>query len=215
MTASPTSASPTTNNDSKNLSTELTELFEMQREGVFTNAEYKDYVWTLLGSVKPAVALKQLRELYRENCIGKQDYKDFVKSLMNQIHQESESPDNEKTPPRINKTGDIVEEALSTTKRYRESKSPETLMIRRIVSGPVVARFQMQCATPDSQLFGTVPPRRLNKTLFNIAIRDPLNRVFTRHAPELQRIPGEKVVGICKWKVRKMRGNLKNKDPKV
>ena len=149
--------------------------------------------------------------MYRKNIIGKRDYKDFVKALMAEVNPAPQVPREEASQKR-SRAGDIVEETLTESKRYRESKSPDTLMIRRIITAPVVARFQMQCATPDSPLFGTVPPRRLNKALFNVAIRDPLERVFTRHA---QRVAGEKGLGICKWKVRKMRDNLKNKDPKV
>ena len=58
-------------------------------------------------------------------------------------------------------------------------------------------------------------PRRLNLPLFNRAIEQPLEIVFQRHQQELARIPGEKVVEICKKKLRKMRSNYIKKDPET
>lgn len=93
----------------------------------------------------------------------------------------------------VQRPEDEVLKALDSNTRYRESKSPETLMVRNIVEGPIIRRFKMQCATDDSPLWGSVPPRRLNKPLFNKAAASPLKEMFTRHASELANIPGEKV----------------------
>ena len=74
-------------------------------------------------------------------------------------------------------------------------------------------RFKYECAKDDSVLFGKVPPKRLNEKLFERACQSPLDRIFTQHAPQLQNVPGTKVAAICRWKVRKIRGNVKNKNP--
>ena len=104
--------------------------------------------------------------------------------------------------------------ALTTNKGYRNSKSPETLKIRRIVEAPMQRRYQRECCVDESPLWGEVAPRRLNVPLFNKSCKSPLEEIFTRFSKELKRIPGEKVVGVCKWKLRKMRGNLVGKkDP--
>lgn len=52
---------------------------------------------------------------------------------------------------------------------------------------------------------------RLNKDVFNRAVQSPLDEVYTNHAKALSKVPGEKVIHIAKWKVRKMRGNFVRK----
>ena len=98
--------------------------------------------------------------------------------------------------------------------RYRRPASPETQKIRRIIEHPIERRFELQCATADSELFTSQPgsaQRRLNESLFSKAVEDPLENIYSNNAKELKRVPSEKVVHIIKWKVRKMRGNLVKK----
>ena len=105
--------------------------------------------------------------------------------------------------------------AIVHSRSYRKAASPETIKVRRILERPIKQRFGLQCATVDSVLFKDGLVRRLNKDLFNDALQDPLEEVYTTHAKELSKVPGEKVIHIAKWKVRKMRGNYVKKGVSV
>ena len=105
-----------------------------------------------------------------------------------------------------------AEQALQNTKKHRGRASPETLMIRRIVEHAMIKRFRLQCALPNSPLFGKVPPRRLNEALFSRACHSPLQCILQNNAKALAKVPAGKVVKNCKWKIRKMRGNVLGKD---
>ena len=150
--------------------------------------------------------IAQFRSLYDAGVIDKNELKVYINKVMTSQETAVYSHPEEPVEPRsAAKTKAVT--ALASQTKYRASKSPETLRIRQMINGPIQRRFQMQCAMPDSKLFGTMPPKRLVKELFNEACTSPLKENFTRCSAELEKIPGDKVVGIVKWKIRKMRGN--------
>ena len=159
-------------------------------------------------------AIRELRELFDMGVMSKDELRENVKLLMagaaNSDKYQHPQVQNQVV---INNHHTAASKALNSAKKYRSKCSPETLMIREMVDGPITRRFRLQCAKPESKLFGAVPPRRLNKKLFKVAVKSPLEGIFTRHAEDLKNVAGSKVVKVCKWKIAKMRGNLKNKDP--
>ena len=83
--------------------------------------------------------------------------------------------------------------ALASDVTYRNSKSPETLLIREMVEAPMKRRFEHECSLPETPLFGRTPPRRLFKPLFQRACQSPLKEILSRHHSRLLYVPTEKV----------------------
>ena len=155
--------------------------------------------------------ITEYKKLFNEGMIDKEQMKEAIGAI---IAEQCKKARHEEVDSEVSKARRLTKQALARSGTYREGASPETQIIRRVLEGPLLRRFKMQCATPDSMLWGKVPPRRLNEALFNVAVQEPLEQIFTRHAPELQNVPAEKVTKIAKWKLRKMRANLNGrKDP--
>ena len=109
-------------------------------------------------------------------------------------------------------TSAVVQKVLDTKKVYRKPGSPQTKALRSILEGPLQRRFQLQCAMVDSVLFGKVAPRRLNKPLFNLAMKSPLREVYTKFAKDMAEVESAKVIKVCKWKIAKMVANCRGTD---
>ena len=164
--------------------------------------------------------IKELKDLVEQGLLEKSELPALIKDLIKNSKATTKVVDlsTEKASPtsrpleKDRMFHDKAEKALKSTKKHRGRASPETLMIRRIIELAMIKRFRLQCALPDSPLFGRVAPRRLNEPLFNRACHSPLRSILQKNAEELSNIPAGKVVKNCKWKIRKMRGNLLGKD---
>ena len=147
--------------------------------------------------------VNHLKHLVEQGVLKKSDLAPMIKA----IYLGCSNTTSPSSPPE-RKHHSITKVLQNGSRSFRRAASPETARIRRIIEVPVTRRFEMQCATLNSPLFGATPPRRLNEELFNHACEDPLETVYTNNAKELAKVPASKVISIVKWKVRKMRGNL-------
>ena len=128
-----------------------------------------------------AADIRELRQLMTDGVLSKEELKEQVKALI-ASNKEKQAPNYQHQHVVVNNNNNpAATAALESKKNYRNGRSPDTLMIRNIIAGPICRRFRLQCATPDSVLWGTVPPRRLNQKLFKAAAKSPLEQIFTRY----------------------------------
>ena len=146
--------------------------------------------------------INQLKELVEIGVIKKVDLLPMIKAIYLGCSAGSSA-----SSPAKSETKNITK-VLQSSRSFRRAASPETCKIRQIVEGPIVRRFELQCAKPDSVLFGQVPPKRLREAVFNVACEEPLEQIYINNAKQLAKVPSSKVISVIKWKVRKMRGNL-------
>ena len=150
--------------------------------------------------------INQLKEMVAAGIIKKEELPGMIKA----IYLGSSGGPSPSSPPEPEEKN-VTKVLRESSRPFRRPASPETRRIRNMIEAPIVRRFELQCATPDSVLFGKVPPKRLDEGVFNIACEDPLEEIYINNAKELSKVPSAKVISIIKWKVRKMRGNLVKK----
>lgn len=156
--------------------------------------------------------MQYLENLCEKGLLPKNKFAEMLQSLLTKKTVSTMSSTTTVKPATSSMVRDVAECALSGKTKFRESKSPETLMIRSLVEFPMLRRFRLTSADEDSPLWSKVPPRRLNKPLFQRACRSPLQGILSRHVEALKQVPAEKVLHVCKWKLRKERANNKGKD---
>lgn len=128
-----------------------------------------------------AADIRELKQLMTDGILSKEELKEQVKALI-ASNKEQQAPNYQHQHVVVNNNNNpAATAALESKKNYRNGRSPDTLMIRNIIAGPICRRFRLQCAKPDSVLWGTVPPRRLNQKLFKAAAKSPLEQIFTRY----------------------------------
>ena len=146
--------------------------------------------------------IDQLKQMVEDGVMKKSDLPPMIKAIYLGCAARS-SGSSPSTPESKN-----ITQVLQTSRSFRRAASPETRKIRQMIEAPIVRRFELQCATPDSVLFGKVPPKRLDEQVFNSACAEPLEQIYIHNAKELAKVPSAKVISVVKWKLRKMRGNL-------
>ena len=153
--------------------------------------------------------INQLQEMVAAGIIKKEDLPAMIKTIyLGASGASGGSPPSSPPDPEEKNVTKVLRES---SRSFRRPASPETRRLRSIIEAPIIRRFELQCATPDSVLFGKVPPKRLEEAVFNIACEDPLEEIYINNAKVLSKIPSAKVISVIKWKVRKMRGNLVKK----
>lgn len=154
--------------------------------------------------------IKLLRKMCSEGHIGKKDLAKMIMQILSRPVVTNATTSQKRPRDEDNHDARHLEQAekvLRTTKRFRRAASPATVKIRKLIEGPIERRFQLECSKKNSVLFGSVPPRRLQEDIFQVACQSPLQEIYTSHAKELQDVASPKVMHIVKWKIRKMRAN--------
>ena len=113
-----------------------------------------------------AADIRELRQLMTDGILSKEELKEQVKALI-ASNKEKQAPNYQHQHVVVNNNNNpAATAALESKKNYRNGRSPDTLMIRNIIAGPICRRLLAEARdsrqtelTRDSRLKGgRLPP---------------------------------------------------------
>ena len=153
-----------------------------------------------------------LRKMLEDGLLSKKQFVQMLQSVLKQVAVVNKSNRQPQKRPRdedhdSNAGNRFVSEVLGKKKKFRRAASPETAKIRKMIEYPIERRFQNECSKKHTPLFANIKPRRLNKDLFELACKSPLEEIYDNHSKDLKGVASGKLMHVIKWKVGKMKAN--------